>query len=92
MSEPINKDLHQANNFWFGFSLGVLTVGAFVYFFGTKKGRKTLKNLLEITENLEENLTQLIQEIEKDNNINQPNKQITSTINTLIEKVKNFAH
>lgn len=90
MVEITNKNL-RANNFWFGFSLGVIGVSVLVYFFGTKKGRKTLKNLLEITENLEENLSQLIKEIEKEGSNTQPPKPIVSTINTLIERVKNFS-
>ncbi len=88
MSEITNKDSLKASNFWFGFSLGIVSVSLLVYFFGTKNGRKTLKNLLELTENLEENLSGLIKELEKlDNN---PPDKISSSINHLIDKVKVF--
>ncbi len=78
---------HQATNFWFGFSLGVVACGVGIYFFGTKSGRKTLKNILDITENLEGNFDNILKEIE---NEKEPAKKITSTISTVIDKVKSF--
>lgn len=90
MTQGIKKQ-DQATNFWFGFSLGIVFCSIGLYFFGTKNGRKTLKNLLEFTENLEENLSQVINEIEKnDQNIKKENK-ITTSIESIIDKVKTIA-
>jgi len=53
----------RASNFWFGFSLGVLFTAFFAFLFGTKKGRKILKNFLEYSENYEENFRHLLEEV-----------------------------
>ena len=60
-----NKNNHNTSPFWFGFALGTLTIGAGAFFFGTKKGRKMLHQMLEYTENLEENLLGLGDEFEQ---------------------------
>ena len=83
-----DQSSHKATNFWFGFSLGILACGTLGYLFGTKNGRKTLKNLLDLTENLEENLLDIIQELEKEK---EPVKKIASTITNVIDKVKSFS-
>lgn len=49
-----------------GFAIGSLFVGAGVYLLGTKKGRQTLTKILEVTENLEENLTSIVAELEQE--------------------------
>ena len=51
---------HRIGNFWFGFGLGTIFTVFFIFLFGTKKGRKTLKNFLEFSENIEENLSDLL--------------------------------
>jgi len=79
---------HKATNFWFGFSIGILSCGLFIYLFGTKAGRKTLKNLIDVTEELVEgNLDDFLNELEKEK---EPVKKISSTISTVIDKVKSF--
>lgn len=83
-----DQNNHKATNFWFGFSLGILACGTGMYLFGTKNGRKTLKNLLDLTEDLEGNLVDIIQELE---NEKEPVKKIASTISTVIDKVKSFS-
>lgn len=86
---------HKATNFWFGFSLGILTSGTAIYLFGTKNGRQTLRNLLELTENLEENIVNLADELEEisfgDNEESSKTKKIASTIGTILDKVKSFS-
>jgi hypothetical protein len=79
---------HKATNFWFGFSVGVLSCSLVIYLFGTKAGRKTLKNLLDVTEDLVEgNLNDFLEELEKEK---EPVKKISSTISPVIDKVKSF--
>jgi len=83
---------HKSSNFWFGFSLGVAGCGAFLYLFGTEKGRKTLQKLLDLTENLEETINLISEELtgktifpeEKKTT----NKKNSSTITSIISKIK----
>jgi hypothetical protein len=50
---------HKLTQFWFGFALGSVAIGAGAFLFGTKKGRSIVKRLVEYSENLEENLISL---------------------------------
>lgn len=56
---------HKVSNFWFGFALGSLTAGVASYLLGTKKGRKRLQQILEWSENFEENLVILGEQLEE---------------------------
>jgi len=76
-------------NFWFGFILGGLAVITAAYFFGTKKGRKSLQEIINFFENWEENLSELIEknEIKK-------TREKTSTpslISGVMEKIKTLS-
>lgn len=55
---------HTPNYFWSGSLLGIGVGGAIVFMFGTKSGRQLVRNLLDISENMESTLAQLITEIE----------------------------
>lgn len=63
------KNKEQPSNFWFGFALGTIAAVGSPYLLGTKNGRDLTKKLLDLTENLEENLefikTELVKEMEK---------------------------
>lgn len=56
---------NNSENFWSGYSLGVLSGGLLMYAFGTKKGRETLKKMLSQSETIEDNLSQLVELIKK---------------------------
>ncbi len=56
---------HKVSNFWLGFALGSLAAGVGSYLFGTKKGRKRVQQILDWSENLEENLLLLGEELEE---------------------------
>lgn len=58
-----NQNKHHVSNFWSGFALGVGTATLAAFLFGTKKGRKTLKQMLELSESLEENLLEIVEEV-----------------------------
>ncbi len=58
-------DPHKTSNLWLGFMFGAAVTTALGFFLGTKKGRQTLKQLLEISENLEENILILGEELEE---------------------------
>ena len=45
---------HKRSSFWFGFALGVSTASSAIFFLGTKKGRETLKRVLELSEGLDD--------------------------------------
>lgn len=53
---------HKLSSFWFGFLLGGVAAGSAAFFLGTKRGRKTLKHLLEMTEDMEQSLETLFDE------------------------------
>lgn len=86
-----------SSTFWFGFALGTsLTVGV-AYLFGTKKGRATLQKLLDMSENLEENLMSIMEEIEERivdeetpqlEEIKPPQRESHSSIHSLLDKIK----
>lgn len=56
---------HKGNTFWFGFSVGAAAIGLGAILFGTKKGRETLGVVLEFSQNLEENLGDLLKGLEE---------------------------
>lgn len=60
-TEPSNHT--PQSSFWFGFALGSITLAAGAFLFGTKQGRKTLQKMLELSENLEDNVVSLVQEV-----------------------------
>ncbi|MBI2641148.1 hypothetical protein HYW87_00955 [Candidatus Roizmanbacteria bacterium] len=86
---------HPPSNFWFGFALGALAIGGMTFLLGTVKGRKTLQRLLEVSENLEENILLLGEEVEeallepaKNHTPLSPQKSETSTLGKILDKIK----
>jgi len=82
----------KTSNFWFGFSLGIISMSALIYLFGTEKGRKNLKKILDLTENLEETINLLGEELTGTTIFNDDkkdsSKKNTSTIGSLLDKMK----
>lgn len=60
-----NND-HKSSNFWFGFALGTIGAVASTYLLGTKNGRKTMQQVLDLTEDLENNVEALTHELKKE--------------------------
>lgn len=56
----IKQNNEKAQTFWLGFSFGIASAGTLIYFLGTKKGRKSLQNIIDFSENLEENLVKIL--------------------------------
>jgi len=84
----------RVSNFWFGFGLGIIFTIFSVFLFGTKKGRKSLKNFLDFSENIEENLFQMLEELKNtpptsssENKKNQ-NSETKSTLLKIIDQIK----
>lgn len=59
--ESQNRE-HKTSSFWFGFLLGIGTTTIIAFLLGTKKGRKMLHQILELSENIEENLALFMEE------------------------------
>lgn len=100
-----NQSSHKLSTFWFGFLLGGLTAGSAAFFFGTKQGRKALKQLLEASENIEETLgivfeefgddlkekgEVIIEELSKETK-NHLHKAEPRTLNSLLDKIKTLS-
>jgi gas vesicle protein len=60
-----NQKHYPENNFWFGFLMGGTLAAGGLFLFGTKKGRRLLKKILESVEELEESLPEIINEVEE---------------------------
>lgn len=80
-------------NFWFGFSLGVLLGGVSLFLLGTKSGRELLRRLLHSAEEMEYYLENYLEKIETDKKEEknkekeaQPNKR-TPLIAEVLEKI-----
>ena len=56
---------NKSTNLWLGFAFGAISATVLAFLLGTKKGRLTLKKLLEFSENLEENTLVIAEEIEE---------------------------
>ncbi|MBI4226569.1 YtxH domain-containing protein [Candidatus Roizmanbacteria bacterium] len=83
---------NKSSNLWLGFAFGAIAATAVAFLLGTKKGRQTLKKLLELSENLEENALTIAEEIEEtilDNAQKLPEaKQNKPILGTLLDKMK----
>ncbi len=56
---------HPSNGFWFGFALGTMATGVSLFLFGTKRGRKTVEQMLNLSENFEENALLILEELQE---------------------------
>lgn len=81
---------YKPSAFWFGFALGTMVTGASVFLFGTKKGRSTMKKVMELTENLEENAISLFQELEERLETKTPETKSPGTLDTVINRMKHL--
>ncbi len=89
------NDTHNHNQtFWSGLSLGVIVGATGLALFGTKKGRELVQKTLEITENFEESAGGLIQELEKELDINDQVKEAGqagfTAIESLLDKIQSI--
>lgn len=85
-----NQNKHNVSNFWFGFLLGTTFAGSAAFLFGTKKGRKTLQKLLELSENLEENILFIAEELGDELKEKAEEKDL-STIGSILNKIKTLS-
>jgi len=90
----------KVNNFWFGFILGILFTAFFTFLFGTKKGRKILKNFLEYSEDYEKSLSYLLEKVsfllkekfKDDKKDNQQEKRLNLNFSEIIDRIKYLAN
>ncbi|OGK23401.1 hypothetical protein A3A46_03065 [Candidatus Roizmanbacteria bacterium RIFCSPLOWO2_01_FULL_37_13] len=87
-----NQNHNRNSNLWLGFAFGAISVAAVALLLGTKKGRQTLKKILELSENLEENALTIAEEIEEaiaDRAEKLPETKLDKPIlGTLLDKMK----
>ncbi len=57
---------HHRSNFWTGFAFGGIIVGLSMYTFGTKNGRRQLKKILELADNMGEDLDGVLEALRKE--------------------------
>ncbi len=100
-----NTNNSKTNSFWVAFALGTTLSAAFVYLFGTSKGRKLLKKILDSTEGLEEDLDLLLGDLTEevaeklksqaeepiDKAVEKIKAYETTGLHNLIEKIKTFS-
>mgnify|MGYP000552836190 CR=1 FL=1 len=90
----------KVSNFWFGFSLGILFSAFFAFLFGTKKGRKILKNFLQYSENYEESFRHFLEEVkfllkeelQNDKKNNHQEKKLSLGFSEIVDRIKYLAH
>ena len=88
-------------NIWFGVAVGILLGGGGLYFLGTKDGRKLLKKIIALAEDMELSLEDVVNEVEElfesENPVidGQGNMDLGrhDNINTVLDKIKHvFPH
>lgn len=86
----MEKNKQKVTNFWFGFSLGGLTIGLAAFLLGTKRGREILHKVLEMTENLDESILLLEKHFGKELE-NKDNSISHTSLPSLLDKIKIFS-
>lgn len=99
----LDQNNHKLSSFWFGLLLGGALTGSAAFFLGTKQGRKTLKKILELSENMEGTLEtffaeygeeirekgeELLDEVKKLPKNHQNSPSTNSTLHGLLDKIK----
>jgi len=90
----IKQNNEKAQVFWLGFAFGTVSASALIYFLGTKKGRKSLQNIIDFSENLEENLIKIINKDKKVLNEKKEHKTIApiEKISLIINEIKRISN
>lgn len=60
-----NHEQKVIGNFWFGFSLGVILGGGILFLLATKKGRKWLKKIIALAEEIENSGENFFKDLEE---------------------------
>ncbi|MDH7476686.1 MAG: hypothetical protein QHH09_04505 [Microgenomates group bacterium] len=91
----VNKSDFKTSNLWLGFALGMTAGVGLAYFFGTKKGRQILKEIIETAEKFDLEGVKVFKEIEEKllMTANSPKnsserKSNSNNINDLINKIR----
>lgn len=101
-----SQNNHKLSSFWFGVLLGGAITGSAAFFLGTKQGRKTLKKILDLSENMEETLEtffeeygeeikekgiEIFEDLKKHEKNQTHNPLPSATIHGLLDKIKIFS-
>ena len=102
----LDQNNHNLSSFWFGLVLGGIMTGSAAFFLGTKQGRKTLKRVIEMTEDMEGTLEtffeeygdeirekgkELLDDVKKLPKNNTHTTSSSSTIHGLLDKIRIFS-
>lgn len=71
----MTKEKPHSDNFWSGFALGSLAGGALLFAFTTRRGRDTVKKMLDNTETLEHNIENILEMLQKNKLISHDEKK-----------------
>jgi len=71
----MKNDESPAQPFWSGFSLGLLGGSVIMYMIATKRGRETLRKLLDHSETLETNIEHILEALQKNTLLDKKNDQ-----------------
>ncbi len=71
----MTKETPHSDNFWSGFALGSLAGGVILSAFATKRGRNTVKKMLDNTETLEHNIEHILEMLKKNELISHDEKK-----------------
>ncbi|PIY71617.1 hypothetical protein COY87_05305 [Candidatus Roizmanbacteria bacterium CG_4_10_14_0_8_um_filter_33_9] len=91
----IKQSNEKAQTFWLGFSFGIAGASVIIYFLGTKKGRKSLQDIINFSEHLEDNLKKIIKNQDKTTlNSKKDNKIIPSIekISLILGEIKRISN
>ncbi|NMB84201.1 hypothetical protein GYA28_02835 [Candidatus Roizmanbacteria bacterium] len=99
MGKQNDLEHHQITNFWAGLALGTMVTGGVFLLFGTKKGRKITKRLLELSENWEEGFIQMTENVSEELLEKLPqtvktavrNEKKNHSIGSLLNKIKTLS-
>lgn len=88
-----NQANHLPSNFWFGFSIGVITAIGATYLLGTSKGRESLRKIILMSERFPEKIPEIIETFQKIAGEKTKNSHFTGlqTIDSVIKKIKQTA-
>lgn len=89
-----NEHAHHQDTFWSGLSLGAIVGATGLALFGTKRGRELVQKMLDVTENFEESAAGLIQDLEKeldvDENVKAAGSAGANAIESLLDKIQSI--
>lgn len=86
----VKNNTQDQNSFWNGLMLGSIVGSSVLYFFGTKKGREKLRNILDAVDDLDDVILEeldLGKEASMKKNKDE-HEEVTSNIHAVLDKIQ----